>query len=154
MRMRPFSRSLDFKNKLERNRRFHGPMSISGERAVQHIKGRPGRVSSAVESDTRFSRSHEIRSESAIPPTGVELSQFEQGFKALSESGGHPGGQFGSDSETVASLRQQALTSLQLAWRDIRRMESLSDDPAESKVAGRALAFVDRAFEELEGGKR
>ncbi len=54
----------------------------------------------------------------------------------------------------MASLRQQALTSLQLAWRDMRRMESLSDDPAESKLAGSALAFVDKAFEELEGSKR
>jgi hypothetical protein len=33
-------------------------------------------------------------------------------------------------------------------------MESLSEDPAESKVAGRALGVVDRAFDELEGGKR
>ena len=32
--------------------------------------------------------------------------------------------------------------------------ETLSDNPAEAKVAGRALAFFDRAFEELEGGKR
>ena len=89
-----------------------------------------------------------------ITRPGLEQLPPNTGETAHSENGGHPGGQFGSDSETVASLRQQALTSLQLAWRDIRRMESLSDDPAESKVAGRALAFVDRAFEELEGGKR
>lgn len=76
------------------------------------------------------------------------------GETALSEIGGHPGGQFGSDSETVASLRQQALTDLQCAWKSIRRMESLSDDKSESKTAGRALAFVDKAFAELEGGKR
>ncbi len=50
----------------------------------------------------------------------------------------------------MASLRQQALTSLQLTWRDIHRLESLSDDPAESKVAGRALAFIDKAFAEFE----
>ena len=89
-----------------------------------------------------------------ITRPGLEQLPGNIGETALSVSGGHPGGQFGSDSETVASLRQQALTSLQLAWRDIRRMESLSDDPAESKVAGRALAFVNRAFEELEEGKR
>ena len=52
------------------------------------------------------------------------------------------------DSET--SMKQQALDSLQLAWRDIRRMETLSDDPGEAKAAGRALAFVDKAFAELE----
>jgi hypothetical protein len=67
-----------------------------------------------------------------------------------SEIGGHPGGQFGSNSDSVAGLRQQALTSLQLALRDIRRMESLSDNPAESKVAACALAFVDKAIAELE----
>ena len=89
-----------------------------------------------------------------ITRPGLEQLPPNTGETAHSENGGHPGGQFGSDSETVASLRQQALTSLQLAWRDIRRMESLSDDPAESKVAGRALAFVNRAFEELEEGKR
>lgn len=70
-----------------------------------------------------------------------------------SEIGGHLGGQFGSNSDSVAGLRQQALTSLQLALRDIRRMESLSDDPAESVAASRALAFVERAIEELEVGK-
>ena len=85
---------------------------------------------------------------------GSKQTGFEQGFRALSESGGPTSGPIRPDSDSVASLRQQALTSLQLAWRDIRRMESLSDDPAECKVAGRALAFVDRAFEELEGGKR
>ena len=89
-----------------------------------------------------------------ITRPGLEPVPGNTGETALSEIGGHPGGQFGNDSDSVASLRQQALTSLQLAWRDIRRMESLSDDPAESKVAGRALAFVDRAFEELEGSKR
>ena len=44
----------------------------------------------------------------------------------------------------------QALDDLQRAWKAIRRMETLSDDPAESKAAERALAFVDKAFAELE----
>ena len=83
----------------------------------------------------------------------IDSTNQKTGNLKQSESGGHPGGQFGSNSETVASLRQQALTSLQLTWRDIRRMESLSDDPAESIAAGRAMAFVSRAFEELEEGK-
>jgi hypothetical protein len=88
-----------------------------------------------------------------VPEAGVTQTEFQQGNRALSETGGHPGGQFGSDPETVASLRQQALTSLQLTWRDIRRIESLSDDPAESVAASRALALVERAIEELEVGK-
>ena len=67
---------------------------------------------------------------------------------------GHTGGHIDPDSDSVASHRQQALDDLQRAWKSLRRMESLSDDPAESKVAGLALAFVDRAFEELEGSKR
>lgn len=70
------------------------------------------------------------------------------------EFGGHPGGQFGSNSDSVAGLRQQALTSLQLALLDIRRMKSLSADPVESNAADNALALIERAFVELEVGKR
>jgi hypothetical protein len=36
------------------------------------------------------------------------------------------------------------------AWKSLNRMETLSDDPAESKAAGIAVAFVDKAFAELE----
>ena len=85
-----------------------------------------------------------------VPEAGVETSAFGQGFKALSESGGHPGGHLIADSDSVASRKTQALEDLQRAWKSIRRMELLSDDPAESKVAGLALAFVDKAFAELE----
>ena len=49
---------------------------------------------------------------------------------------------------------QQALDDLQRAWKSLRRMETLSDDPVESEAAGRAVAFVDKAFTELEAGKR
>ena len=89
-----------------------------------------------------------------LNPAGTRNNPETVVNSALSENGGHSGGQFGSDSESVASLRQQALMLLQLAARDTRRMESLSDDSAESRAAGRALVFVDRAFRELEGGKR
>ena len=57
---------------------------------------------------------------------------------------------FEANSDSAASLRQQAVDDLQRAWKSIRRMETLSDDPAEAKVAERALAFVDQAFAELE----
>lgn len=60
---------------------------------------------------------------------------------------------FEADSDSAVSLRQQALTDLQRAWKSIRRMETLSDDPAESKVAKLALGFVDKAFAELERDK-
>ena len=56
-----------------------------------------------------------------------------------------------SESSSQGQLRQQALTDLQRAWKSVRRMETLSDDPAEAKVAERAVAFVDKAFAELEG---
>ncbi len=58
------------------------------------------------------------------------------------------------ETETDASLKTRALEDLQAAWKAVRRMETLSDDPVEAKVAERALAFVDKAFAELEGGKR
>ena len=54
------------------------------------------------------------------------------------------------ESATEASLRQQALDAMQAAWKALRRLEDLSDDPAESKAAGRAVAFVDKAFAVLE----
>ena len=51
-------------------------------------------------------------------------------------------------------MKAQALEDLPRAWKSIRRMETLSDDPAEAKVAERALAFVDKAFAELERGEQ
>ena len=58
------------------------------------------------------------------------------------------------ESATEASLRQQALDAMQAAWKAIRRMEDLSDDPAQSKSAGIAVSFLNKAFHELEPGKR
>ncbi len=49
-------------------------------------------------------------------------------------------------------LMVQAIEDLQRAWKSIRRMETLSDDSSEAKVAERALAYVNQAFAELEGG--
>ena len=56
--------------------------------------------------------------------------------------------------ETESSLKADALEVLQAAWKAIRRMETLSDDPGEAKAAERALAFVDKAFAQLERKKR
>ena len=93
-------------------------------------------------------RGSKIAAEGFEPPC-ILLAENEPMAKVA-----HQVAHLNPDSDSAASLKQQALTDLQLAWKSIRRMESLSDDPAESKVAGRALAFVDRAFKELEGGKR
>ena len=57
---------------------------------------------------------------------------------------------FEADSETVASLKTRALDDLQRAWKALRRLEDLSDDAAQSKAAGRAVAHIDKAFSELE----
>lgn len=53
--------------------------------------------------------------------------------------------------ETGSSLKLEAIEVPQAAWKAIRRVETLSDDKAEAKAAERALAFVDKAFAELEG---
>ena len=60
-----------------------------------------------------------------ITRPGLEQLPGNIGETALSESGGHPGGQFGSDSETVASLRLRAIADLNQAlasvkaWHDV-----------------------------------
>lgn len=70
---------------------------------------------------------------------------------AFSESAGAQAGAIDFESDSQGQLRQEALDDLQRAWKSIRRMEDLSDDPRESKAAGKAVAFVDKAFAELEG---
>ena len=87
-------------------------------------------------------------------PQNIEKQGANTGKDSHARIPGVQVGAIDSDSDSQRQFKQQALDDLQRAWKSIRRMESLSDDPAESKVAGRALALVDRAFEELEGGKR
>jgi len=48
------------------------------------------------------------------------------------------------------NLKSNALEVLQVAWKASRRMETLSDDRKDAKAAERALAFIDKAFAELE----
>ncbi len=85
---------------------------------------------------------------------GLEPYGYNAGEKAFPETGGAQGGAIENDAVSEGQLRQQALEDLQRAWKSIRRMETLSDDPSEATVAGRALAFVDKAFTELENGGR
>lgn len=81
---------------------------------------------------------------------GNDSDNEKTGFSEQPETGGHPGGQFGNDSDSVARLRAQALDDLQRARKSLRRLEDLSDDPSESKAAGKAVKHVDAAFRELE----
>ena len=68
---------------------------------------------------------------------------------ALSENGGPAGGPLGCESDSVASLKAQALNDLQRASKLLRRLQDLSGGPEESNVAGRAATFVETALEEL-----
>ncbi len=54
---------------------------------------------------------------------------------------------------TDPDLKTEALTVLQAAWKALRRLEDFTDDTTESKAANRAVAFLDKAFAELERGK-
>ncbi len=80
-----------------------------------------------------------------VLPEGLEIAWENTGRTALSGNGGHPCGH-----QDVANLKQQAIDDLQRAWKSIRRLEDLSDDPRESKAAGLAVKHVDKAFRELE----
>ena len=89
-----------------------------------------------------------------VPEAGVETSAFEQGNKALLESGGAQGGAIETETDSQGQLKATALEVLQRAWKSLRRLEDLSDDPKESKQAKRAVKLLDDAFRILEGGKR
>ena len=83
----------------------------------------------------------------AVLETTCDESPFsENGF-------GPKSGPIDADSDSVASLKAQALEDLQRAWKSLRRLEDLADIPAESKAAGLAVAFVDQAFAGLESGE-
>ena len=59
-----------------------------------------------------------------------------------------------STTATEVSLKSEALDVLQAAWKALRRLEDLSDDPAQRKSAGIAVSFIDQAFRELERGDK
>ncbi len=84
---------------------------------------------------------------------GLEPHGYNAGKTALSESAGAHTGAIDSFSDPQGSLKTQAMDDLQTAWEALKRLVDQSDSPAESRAAGRALAFIDRAFEELESGK-
>ena len=81
---------------------------------------------------------------------GREPFGYNAGETALSEIPGVQIGAIGSDSDSQGQLKQRAIDDLQRAWKSIRRLEDLSDDPRESKAANRAVKHVDGAFRELE----
>ena len=84
-------------------------------------------------------------------PPNMEKQGGNTGRMDFVETGGAQGGAIENDADSAGQLWQQAMDDLQRAWKSIRRMETLSDDPLEATVAGRALAFVNKAFAELEG---
>ena len=84
-------------------------------------------------------------------PPNMEKQGGNIGRMDFVETGGAQGGAIENDADSAGQLWQQAMDDLQRAWKSIRRMETLSDDPSEATVAGRALAFVNKAFAELEG---
>lgn len=51
-------------------------------------------------------------------------------------------------------LKTEALTVLQAAWKALRRLEDFSDDATDQRAANKAVAFVDKAFAELERKQR
>ena len=84
---------------------------------------------------------------------GLEPHGYNAGKTALSESAGAHTGAIDSDFDVQGHFKTQAIEDLQVAWEAIRRLVVQSDSPTESSAAERALAFVNRAFEELESGK-
>ena len=84
---------------------------------------------------------------------GLEPNGYNAGKTALSEIAGAQAGAIDSDFDVQGHFKTQAIDDLQTAWEALKRLIDQSDSPAESRAAGRALAFIDRAFEELESGK-
>ena len=84
---------------------------------------------------------------------GLEPHGYNAGKTASSESAGAHTGAIDSDFDVQGHFKTQAIEDLQKAWEALKRLVDHSDSPAESRAAGRALAFIDRAFEELESGK-
>ena len=60
--------------------------------------------------------------EDQMSRAGVERSAFAPRNIALSENGGQPGGQFGTDSDSAACLGQRIQDSLNAVERDLQRL--------------------------------
>lgn len=56
--------------------------------------------------------------------------------------------------ESQPTLKAAAFEDLQQAWKALRRMEDLSENPQESKSAAIAVALLDKALNELERGPK
>ena len=70
---------------------------------------------------------------------------------ALSENGGHPGGQFGEDSNSVASIRATLLDQLQASWKTFGRLDLVTESPAKRKAVGKLRDRLSDLMNELEG---
>ena len=137
---------------LRKSRSGEVIQSGGAHRGAQHVRNH---ANGELQKDktpekTSVFRGLRLTSRLQITRPGLEQLPPNTGETAHSENGGHPGGQFGNDSESVASLKTQALDELQRAWKSLRRLEDLSDDSAESKAAGRAVGLLSKVFAELE----
>lgn len=81
---------------------------------------------------------------------GLEPSWENAEKTSFSKSAGAHTGAIDSDFDVQGHLKPQAIEDLQKALRSLRRLEDRSNSPAEVVAASRALAFVERAIEELE----
>jgi hypothetical protein len=83
---------------------------------------------------------------------GLETIGCNAGETPFSEILGAQAGAIDSEAEYQGQLMQEAMTYLQAAWKALRTVETISDNPKESEAAGRARGFVDEAFGALDGG--
>ena len=72
------------------------------------------------------------------------------GETPLSENGGQPGSQFGSDSGSVANLKEHADGQFEALWLTLRKWESATD-ATEAKAVQNLRGALALLIAELEG---
>ena len=85
-----------------------------------------------------------------VPEAGVQQTAFEQGNKALSENGGHPGGQFEPSSEGQIA-RQELLDALQLAWMTAGRLDLYTESTTERQKLERVQSQLSKMMRLVRG---
>jgi len=68
---------------------------------------------------------------------------------ALSENGGTPGGTLGGSSDSVASVRQQLLDQLQVAWMTFGRLGVATDSKDERQALAKLRDRLSDLMNEL-----
>ena len=80
---------------------------------------------------------------------GLEPNGSNTGETALSENGGHPGGHFGEDSDSVASIRGQLLDELQRALATFGRLDLAAESAIERKRLATLQSRLSKLMKEL-----